>query len=246
MKHVLPHPVRKRPLGIVALSIASWLLLTGPGLAQNSTWTQAPPARLQMALIPDGVLSPYWEAWLQAPSVPSKTDTADKQADPTISPAPVEAPPHPAADKPVTIKTTPEPIPSLSPKAWIYISKKAQRLYLKDGELTLAHWPVSTARYSVSTPEGRFRVINLVENPSYSGRHGYYPPKHPKNPLGTRWLGLNVGHFRTGVPIGIHGTIEPDKIGQAVSDGCIRLRNQDVETLSKVIRIGLPVVISKL
>jgi lipoprotein-anchoring transpeptidase ErfK/SrfK len=96
----------------------------------------------------------------------------------------------------------------------------------------------------VSTPVGKFRIVSKDENPSYSGRHGYYPPKHPKNPLGSRWMALNVGHFRTGVTIGLHGTDVPQLIGKPVSDGCIRMRNSDVELVFKLLKIGTPVIIS--
>lgn len=182
--------------------------------AQTSTPGQTASAEL---------LLPYWDAWLLRPP---GTDAAGLK-DPIDQPLP-----------------GPKPLPVLSAKAWIYISKAQQRLFLKDGETTVISWPVSTARYSLSTPVGRFKIIEEVPDPPYSGRHGYYKPHDPKNPLGTRWIGLNVGHFRTGVPIGIHGTNEPDKIGSAVSDGCIRLRNADVETLFKLVKNGTPVVIS--
>lgn len=182
---------------------------------------------VKTAKAPAEVLIPYWDAWLMRPpqagqpSFEQALEQALKQAAPA-----------------------PRPLTAIGPKGWVYISKAQQMLYLKDGEVTLASWPVSTAKYSVSTPVGRFRVINMVSEPAYNGRHGYFASRDPQNPLGTRWLGLNVGHFRTGVPIGIHGTSEPGKIGQAVSDGCIRLRNADVETLFRVLKVGTPVVIS--
>ena len=59
------------------------------------------------------------------------------------------------------------------------------------------------------------------------------PPDDPTNPLGEHWIGLEgvdgdaVG--RGG--FGIHGTIEPESIGKAVSLGCIRMHNDDVEFL---------------
>jgi len=143
-----------------------------------------------------------------------------------------------------TPKPTATPLPVLSSKAVVYISKKNQRLTLKDGDKMILTVPVSTARYSVSTPVGKFRIVSKDENPSYSGRHGYYPPKHPKNPLGSRWMALNVGHFRTGVTIGLHGTDVPQLIGKPVSDGCIRMRNSDVELVFKLLKIGTPVIIS--
>lgn len=179
--------------------------------------------------------------------------TSGQEPIPSASPASPASSASPAAPvaspKPTALPSAqPTPWPKLSNKAWLYISKKSQKLYIKDTvankEQTLSTWPVSTARYSVSTPVGRFKVVSKYENPPYSGRHGYFPPKHPKNPLGTRWMALNVGHFRTRVTIGIHGTAEPEKVGQAVSDGCIRLRNTDVEQLFKLVNVGMPVVIS--
>jgi lipoprotein-anchoring transpeptidase ErfK/SrfK len=41
----------------------------------------------------------------------------------------------------------------------------------------------------------------------------------------------------------IHGSNEPDKIGQAVSSGCIRLTNEDVIDLYNRVRIGATVIV---
>jgi lipoprotein-anchoring transpeptidase ErfK/SrfK len=43
---------------------------------------------------------------------------------------------------------------------------------------------------------------------------------------------------------GIHGTNAPQRIGQAVSHGCIRLRNHDVEEIYREAYIGEPVEIT--
>lgn len=59
------------------------------------------------------------------------------------------------------------------------------------------------------------------------------PPNDPKNRIGTRWIGLNAGGG-----IGIHGTIEPSSIGKESSNGCIRLRNEDVEELYDFVMAG--------
>jgi len=86
-----------------------------------------------------------------------------------------------------------------------------------------------------STPTGEWRVSTKLMNPTY------YPPRggaiiaadDPKNPLGERWIGL-IGISGAAVDqerYGIHGTNEPDSIGKSVSMGCIRMRNEDVETL---------------
>jgi lipoprotein-anchoring transpeptidase ErfK/SrfK len=59
----------------------------------------------------------------------------------------------------------------------------------------------------------------------------------PSNPLGARALYLGSSLFR------IHGSNEPQTIGQAVSSGCIRMTNEDVTDLYKRVRVGTKVVI---
>jgi lipoprotein-anchoring transpeptidase ErfK/SrfK len=59
----------------------------------------------------------------------------------------------------------------------------------------------------------------------------------PSNPLGARALYLGSSLFR------IHGSNEPQTIGQAVSSGCIRMTNGDVTDLYKRVRVGTKVVI---
>ena len=54
--------------------------------------------------------------------------------------------------------------------------------------------------------------------------------------LGTRRLELGDGY-------GIHGTDHPETIGQSVSHGCVRMRNEDVEKLYPMVAVGTPVYI---
>ncbi len=54
--------------------------------------------------------------------------------------------------------------------------------------------------------------------------------------LGTHRLNLGDGY-------GLHGTDTPSSIGQAVSHGCVRLRNEDVAYLYSVVPVGTPVYI---
>lgn len=60
----------------------------------------------------------------------------------------------------------------------------------------------------------------------------------PANPLGARAIYLGSTLYR------IHGTNQPWSIGQAVSSGCIRMRNEDVMDLYERIRIGAKVIVS--
>lgn len=66
-------------------------------------------------------------------------------------------------------------------------------------------------------------------------------PRHmaggPENPLGARAMYLGSSLYR------IHGTNEPQTIGQAVSSGCIRMRNADVVDLYERVKVGSKVVV---
>jgi lipoprotein-anchoring transpeptidase ErfK/SrfK len=59
----------------------------------------------------------------------------------------------------------------------------------------------------------------------------------PQNPLGARALYLGSSLYR------IHGSNEPWTIGQAVSSGCIRMRNEDVIDLYDRVKVGTKVVV---
>ena len=54
--------------------------------------------------------------------------------------------------------------------------------------------------------------------------------------MGTRRLELGDGY-------GIHGTDHPETIGQSVSHGCVRMRNEDIEKLYPMVPVGTPVYI---
>jgi lipoprotein-anchoring transpeptidase ErfK/SrfK len=57
------------------------------------------------------------------------------------------------------------------------------------------------------------------------------------NPLGSRALYLGSSLYR------IHGSNEPETIGAAVSSGCIRMTNRDVQDLYDRVRVGTKVVV---
>jgi lipoprotein-anchoring transpeptidase ErfK/SrfK len=63
----------------------------------------------------------------------------------------------------------------------------------------------------------------------------------PANPLGARALYLFEGNRDT--LYRIHGTNEEEKIGRAVSSGCIRMRNIDVVDLYNRVPLGAKVIV---
>ena len=116
---------------------------------------------------------------------------------------------------------------------------------LKDFGLTVhAHgWYVHCYPIGIGaengTPTGDFKIEEKLENPTwYNPDGGVVDADDPSNPLGEFWLGL-------GNHIGIHGTIDPDSIGQAVSRGCIHLGDQDIQEVFALLTVGSRVLIRR-
>ncbi|HEX8875419.1 MAG TPA: L,D-transpeptidase family protein [Phycisphaerales bacterium] len=91
-----------------------------------------------------------------------------------------------------------------------------------------------------STPLGNFVVrprSKLVNPPWVNPQTGQkFGANDPKNPIGEYWLGLEgVGESKTITGYGIHGTIEPDSIGQQKSMGCVRLGDDDVKMIYELL-----------
>jgi len=63
----------------------------------------------------------------------------------------------------------------------------------------------------------------------------------PQNPMGARALYLYANNKDT--LYRIHGTNQPEYIGEAISSGCIRLTNEDVIDLYKRVKVGTVVVV---
>ena len=109
------------------------------------------------------------------------------------------------------------------------VSLRARFLLYYHGEEVVAAWPVTIGREDRTVP-GEYTVGEKQEEPMWFRQGDPVPFGEPENPLGTRWIAWTGSNG-----LGFHGTWEPEKIGQAVSDGCIRMRNADVELLFEVL-----------
>ncbi len=107
----------------------------------------------------------------------------------------------------------------------ILIDLAVKRLYYKSPQRGQYEYPVAIGKPSTPTPTGAYKIMTKIVNPG--------------GILGTRWLGLDIPNG----PYGIHGTNNPSSIGQEISNGCIRMFNQDVEALFELVRIGTVVTI---
>lgn len=99
-------------------------------------------------------------------------------------------------------------------------------------------YPIGTGAQD-GTPTGEFKVEEKLENPTwYNPDGGVVEADDPENPLGEFWLGL-------GNHIGIHGTIDPESIGKAVSRGCIHLDDGDIDEVFALLNVGSKVIIRR-
>jgi hypothetical protein len=106
--------------------------------------------------------------------------------------------------------------------------------HYRDGEI-LDRFSVAVGSPTYPTTPGRFFVWALVDYP------------HPSGPYGSYALGLSgfsdvITNWPGGGRMAIHGTADPTDRGRAVSHGCIRVFNPQLEHLRNV-PLGTPVVI---
>ena len=113
----------------------------------------------------------------------------------------------------------------------LVVSLADRKLAVVQDDRVLRVFDVAVGAPSSPSPVGRFAIASRLENPTYYAPGKIIAPG-PRNPLGTRWLGLGFRGF------GIHGTDQPSSIGHARSHGCIRLRNRDAEELFALVRQG--------
>jgi lipoprotein-anchoring transpeptidase ErfK/SrfK len=113
----------------------------------------------------------------------------------------------------------------------IVVSIPDRKLALVENGEVVRIYPIAVGAPVSPSPVGTFSIVTRVSNPTYY-RPGKVVGPGAANPIGTRWIGLNLKGY------GIHGTDDPRSIGQARSHGCIRLRNADVEQLFERVRAG--------
>jgi lipoprotein-anchoring transpeptidase ErfK/SrfK len=125
-------------------------------------------------------------------------------------------------------------IPTEPVTVLVDVSKKW--LLYRIGPDVVEAWPVGTGAEGKETMLGEFVVGLKQTDPTWWPRNKEPVPfGHPDNPLGTRWLGWRVPGTENDTSFGFHGTWQPDSIGQAASEGCVRMRNEDVEVLFEIL-----------
>jgi lipoprotein-anchoring transpeptidase ErfK/SrfK len=113
----------------------------------------------------------------------------------------------------------------------IIVSIEDRKLALiEDGHVKKVYI-VAVGKRSTPSPVGTFKIERRVANPVYH-HDGQTVMPGPANPVGTRWMGLNLPGY------GIHGTNIPKSIGKAASHGCIRMAKGDLEEFYNLVAVG--------
>jgi L,D-transpeptidase ErfK/SrfK len=123
----------------------------------------------------------------------------------------------------------------------LVLKLKERKVYVyKNGEI-IATYPVAVGRKGRETPTGEWYIMETIVNPGWTNFNtGKIVPPGPNNPMGTRWLGFWTDGADT---IGFHGTRQVSSIGKAVSSGCVRMLNKDVEQLYAFVKVGTIVTV---
>lgn len=130
---------------------------------------------------------------------------------------------------------------SVSLEVHLVVKLSARRVYVYRDGVAIASYPVAIGKPGWETPLGTFRVLSKEVNPIFkSFKTGTVIPPGPDNPLGVRWIGIWTDGK---TQLGFHGTNEAELIGQAVSHGCIRMRNADVVALYDQVQVGTIVMV---
>ena len=132
--------------------------------------------------------------------------------------------------------------------AKIMVDKSDQVLRVLDGQgKLLAQFTATMGSSQFPLPLGTWKIQGTAYNSTWQ----YNPallanadktdpkleiPAGPNNPIGVVWMDLSKEHY------GIHGTDEPNRIGRAESNGCIRLTNWDAARLAQMIKPGIEAV----
>lgn len=132
-------------------------------------------------------------------------------------------------------------IPGRKIKVWnapftILVDKSQNSLILKSEEEIIKTYIVSTGANN-STPVGNFKIVNKLKDPTWFKSGAVVPPGSAENVLGSRWMGFDLPGY------GIHGTTEPESLGKQVTQGCVRMRNSDVEELYGIVPAGTEVTV---
>jgi lipoprotein-anchoring transpeptidase ErfK/SrfK len=145
----------------------------------------------------------------------------------------VQVPMHPNG---VTGWVAPRAVDLAVVRTRIEVDLSSRRLTLFRGGRPVLHAPVAIGSSATPTPTGRYYVNQRLIPADRSGPFG-------PGAVGISAFSTVLTGWTQGGPIAIHGTNAPWSIGQDVSNGCIRLRNEVLVRVFRAALAGTPVII---
>ncbi|MCX5948319.1 MAG: L,D-transpeptidase [Cyanobacteria bacterium] len=177
-------------------------------------------------------------------------------AAPLVPPQPLTAAPGAAVGGLGPSLHLPEAGSSDPPRQLVLHRQRRLLMVLENGRERW-RYPVAVGMPGWETPVGKFKVIEKTANPVWEHpATGLKIQPGPGNPLGSRWIGFHRDcrgrrgfngveqlELKGCVIAGFHGTPNRDSVGRAVSHGCVRLYDENVQELFDLVRIGTPVTV---
>lgn len=236
-------------LSVCAIAFGTSGIYATPTEASSVRYAPPPPVMLS----PDQI-----DPWVMQLR-PGRLRAVPTDARPRVNRRHIAAIPRQGRTEALSAKKSKRRVPTMDPRflptvvdyhgphkaGTIIVNTNERHLYLVNKDGTARRYGVGVGRPGFEWA-GTHKVTRKAEWPSWR------PPAEmrarqpglpefmeggPRNPLGARALYLGSTLYR------IHGSNEPWSIGQAVSSGCIRMRNQDVEDLYSRVRVGTKVVV---
>ena len=137
----------------------------------------------------------------------------------------------------------------LAQSRMIIVDKPNLQLYVIEQADTLLSAPVCVGanhgdkvnKGDQRTAEGVFDIVQIQNSSKWKHDLGNGEGKI-RDAYGPWFIRLRTPKW---TDIGIHGTCFPESIGKRESEGCVRLRNEDLIKLKALIKVGMKVVITK-
>ncbi len=119
----------------------------------------------------------------------------------------------------------------------LVVARKDHRLRVYDKQAVVLDEPIAVGTGDTPTPGGKFYLTELLQPRNPAGAYGPYA-------FGLSGFSTTLASFEGRAPvIGIHGTDQPNLLGQDVSHGCIRVSNDVITRLAHLLPLGTPVEI---
>lgn len=129
---------------------------------------------------------------------------------------------------------------------WVLVDKSGFSLFMYEGFREIARFPVALGKNpgdkqragDMRTPEGIFRVVSIHDSKHWV--HDFGDGEGPvAGAYGPWFIRLETGWKG----IGIHGTHDPASLGTLASEGCVRMKNEDLLHLVGLTPPGTVVVV---